>query len=293
MRGGQNALEGYLENVDTLDARRFVLAIRRLADSLGYGTDRSRFLGSGIEYVQSRAYQLGDSVRAIDWRVTARTARYHVKDYESPRRIPVYLVLDTSASMTISSTRRSKYALALHVGGGIALACLERVSPVGVLGAGDRDFRVQPSLSKDQVLQWVLRLRHFRYDEETALGRRIVELRASLAQRALVIVLSDLHDPDGVSALKLLAQEHDVVALQFQDPAEVGVRGAGFLRAREAETARPFVTPGRRAWLDQGRIEGGLRRAGVDHLLIRTDEPFVARLRHFFRARGLTTGGAR
>lgn len=293
MSDGTRALEGWLENVDTLDARRFTIAIRRLADSLGYGTDRSRFLGSGIEYVQSRGYQLGDSIRAIDWRVTARTGRYHVKEFESPRRIPVHLVLDTSASMAISSTHRSKYALALHLAGGIALACLERVSPVGVLGAGDRDLRVQPSLSKDQVLQWILRLRRFRYDEQTALAARLLDLRASLGQRALVVVLSDLHDPDGLRALKLLAQEHDVVALQLQDPAEVGLRGTGFLPAREAETGRAFVASGRRLRLDQAAIQRGLRKAGVDHLLIRTDQPFVARVRHFFKARGLTTRGAR
>ena len=293
MTARRELLDGELEHVDTLDARRFVVAIKRLADSLGYGTDRSRFLGSGIEYVQSRPYLPGDSVRAIDWRVTARTSRYHVKDYESPRRVPVYLLLDTSASMTVASTERSKYALALHIAGGLALACLERVSPVGVLGAGDRDFRVQPSLAKDDVLQWVLRLRRFRYDEGTALAQRLLELRQSLAQRSMVIVLSDLHEPQGLDALKLLAQQHDVVALQLHDPAEDGLRGAGILRAREVETGKAFVTTGRRAFVDPSLVERGLRRAGVDHLRIRTDEPFVARLRHFLRARGITSGGAR
>lgn len=289
----ERRLDGELERVDTLDARRFVIAIKRLADSLGYGTDHSRFLGSGVEYVQSRPYQAGDSVRSIDWRVTARTSRYHVKDYESPRRVPVYLLLDTSASMTVSSTARSKYALALHIAGGLALACLERVSPVGVLGAGDRDFRVQPSLSKDDVLQWLLRLRHFRYDEGTALSQRLLELRQSLRQRSMVIVLSDLHEPQGMAALKLLAQQHDAVALQLRDPAEDGLRGVGILRAREVETGRAFVTTGRRARVDSSLVERGLRRAGVDHLVIPTDRPFVARLRHFLRARGITSGGAR
>jgi hypothetical protein len=45
--------------------------------------------------------------------------------------------------------------------------------------------------------------------------------------------------------------------------------------------------------LDQERITHDLRRGGVDHLLIRTDRPFLPRLRHFFRARALAGKGGR
>lgn len=286
-------MEGFLETCDTLNSRQFILAVKRLADSFNYGMDRSPFLGSGIEFVQSRPYQWGDPVRSIDWRVTARTGRIYVKEYEAPKRLPCYLLIDTSASMTVSSVKRSKYAVAVHVAGGLAFACLERVSPVGVVGVGGRDFRIEPSLSKDQIMQWLHRLRRFRYDEPTELGRRIAELAPTLTTRALVIVLSDLHDPDALPALKLLAQKHDCAVLQLMDPAERGLGGSGFLRAREAETGRPFVTHGRTRWLDPAAVAEELKRAGIDHLLIETDTPFVPKLREFFKSRNLLGRGAR
>jgi uncharacterized protein (DUF58 family) len=278
--------------VEPLAARKFVIAIRRLADDLTYGLDGSRFLGSGIDYVQSRIYQHGDPIKSIDWRVTARSTKVHVKEYEAQRRIAAWLVIDTSASMVVSSLARSKYELALHVAGGLALACLDRTSPVGVVGCGSRDVRVEPSLAKDQVLSWLLQLRRHAADESTQLTRRLRQLRPTLGSRSIIIVCSDLHEPGAAHTLGLLAQQHEVAVVQFQDPAEVLLRGVGFLRAQEAESGRSFVTRGR-PFVDPAATEHELRRAGVDHLLIRGDQPFVPRLRQFFRNRGLAGRGAR
>lgn len=286
-------MTGYLDTVDCLDNRQFVLAVRKLADSISFGSDRSMFLGSGIEFAQSRPYQWGDSVRSIDWRVTARTGKVFVKEYEAPKRLPCYLLIDTSASMTISSVKRSKYAAAIHLAGALAFAALDRISPVGVIGVGGRDFRIEPSLSKDQVLQWLHRLRRFRFDEPTTLGRRINELAPSLLSRAVIIVLSDMHDGKALKALRLLAQRHDVAVIQLRDPAEVDLKGAGLIRAREAETGRPVVTVGRRAGIDQHELIETLHIAGIDHLLIETDRPYVDKVRHFFASRDLIGKGTR
>jgi hypothetical protein len=114
-------MQGSLERIDTLNTRQFVIAVKKLADSLSYGTDSSPFRGSGTEYVQSRQYIQGDPIKAIDWRVTARTGRHHIKEYETPKQMPCFLMVDTSASMTVSSTHWSKYALAVHLAGGLRL----------------------------------------------------------------------------------------------------------------------------------------------------------------------------
>jgi uncharacterized protein (DUF58 family) len=286
-------MKGYLETCDPLDWRQFMIAVKRLADSLGYGTDRSPFRGSGVEFVQSRPYQWGDPIRAVDWRVTARTRRVHVKEYEAPRRMPCYLLLDTSASMMVGAHSPSKYWTALHVAGGLAFACLDRISPVGVMGLGEQDVRIEPSLSRDQILQWLHRLRHYRYDEKTSIGKRIAQLGPSLTTRTLVVVLSDLHDPRAVPALKQLAQSNDCVVLHFRDPAEIGLAGAGLMRAQEAETGRTFVIRGRERWRESDDTAQQLKRAGIDYLLIETNRPFAHTLRQFFRARNLLGRGAR
>ncbi|MEX0718748.1 MAG: DUF58 domain-containing protein [Planctomycetaceae bacterium] len=286
-------MEGHLDTSDPLDWRRFLIAVRRLADDLSFGADRSPFLGAGIEYVQSRPYQPGDSVRAIDWRVTARAGKVYVKEYEAPKRLPCQLLLDTSASMAVTSQPASKYALAVQVAGGIALACLDRMSPVGVLGVGEREFRIEPSLARDRVLQWLLRLRRHRFDERTTLSRRLAELGATLTSRALVVVLSDLHDPRALPVLKRMAQLHDCVVILFRDPAERRVSGAGVYRAREAETGRAFVTHGRREADDDDELRRELNRGRIDHLVISTDQPYRERLRHFFRSRDLSARGTR
>jgi uncharacterized protein (DUF58 family) len=286
-------VEGRIENHDILDSRQFYLAVKRLADSLSYGTDHSPFLGAGVEYVQSRPYQYGDPIKLIDWKVTARTRKIYIKQYEAPKRMPVYLLIDTSASMTISSGQKSKYETAVFVAGGLAIACLERISPVGVLGIGGQALHVRPSLSKDQIMQWLHRLRSYRYDEPTALGARLAELIPSLSQRVLVIVLSDLHDPRSLPSLRRLVQQHDAVVLQLRDPAEERLRGVGFVRASEAETGTALLVRGRARWLDQERITQELKRHGIDHLVIETDQPYVSRLRHFFRQRHLLGRGAR
>jgi hypothetical protein len=49
--------------------------------------------------------------------------------------------------MTVARASAQQVRAALYIAGGLALACLDRVSPVGVIGVGERAMRVQPSLS--------------------------------------------------------------------------------------------------------------------------------------------------
>jgi uncharacterized protein (DUF58 family) len=146
-------------------------------------------------------------------------------------------------------------------------------------------MRVSPTLRRNDVMQWAHRLRRHGYLEGTLLGRRVRELLPTLKRRSALLVLSDLHDPDAVAALRLVAQEHECLVLHFRDPAETGVRGAGLFRGREAETGRSFFATGLRRWLHDRDVKTQLTRHGIDYLLLETQRPILAPLRAFLQAR--------
>lgn len=263
------------------------IAVRRLADDLRGGQDDSPYVGPGIDYAQSRPYQDGDPVKDIDWRVTARSRRVYVKQYESLKTTPVYLVVDTSASMAVSSTRLSKERLAALVAGGLGLAALHRLSPVGLLSCGRRSLHFGPSLSRGRVFQWLAALGRDRREEPTQLAERLSRLCALLHSGSLVIVLSDLYDPEAVPVVKRAAQRHDVVVLRIEDPAERGRLRGGLFRGCEAETGRSFVAHGRSRWFPGGDEPGSqLRKAGIDYAVLATDRPVVPPLRRLLAGRG-------
>ncbi len=268
--------------------RQLEIAVCRLADDLRFGQDASPYVGAGIEYLQSRPFEEGDSVRDIDWKVTARTGRFHVKQYEALKCLPLYLVVDTSASMAFASRPFSKHKLAVLLAGGLGLAALRRLSPVGLLAGGERQLHAEPSLMRGRVFQWLHALRRVSWNEPTRLAKRLDQLSGLIVSRTLVIVVSDLHDPDAVAAAKRLAQRHDVIVLHLEDPAERGELRGGFFHGVEAETGRKFVAHGRSRWfVDPLRHpRKPLAAAGVDYLLLPTDRPFVAPLRRLLADRG-------
>jgi uncharacterized protein (DUF58 family) len=275
---------------DPVDARQFELAVKQLADSLAFGPDDSIYHGSGLEYSQSRAYLPGDSVKLIDWKVSARTGKFYVKEYQEPRQVPLYILLDTSASMCVSSRPLSKYAWAVRIAAGVALAAQSRLMPVGLIACGERKLHVAPTLSRNEVLLWAHGLRRHGFLEGTFLGARVRELLPALRRRSAMLVLSDLHDADAAPALRLAAQQHDCLVLHLRDPAETGLRGAGLFRGREAETGRTFFASGWRRWLGETDIRRQLTRQRIDYLLLRTDRPILAPLRAFLKSRGRVTG---
>lgn len=267
------------------------MVVRRLADDLAFGTDLSLFVGSGLEYAQSRPYAPGDSVKMMDWRITARVGKPFVKEYETLKRTCIYLVVDTSASMAVSSTPLTKHDMAVWIASAVGLVGQRRLSPVAVVGGGERETQFIPSLIRSDLWQAVEPLRDKSYRERTNLRERLTMLDVRASRRSVVMVITDLHDPGIMPSLRHVAQKHDCVVIHLVDPVEVGPLRSGFYLGQEAETGRTFLGHGRTRWTRAQEHESELLRSGIACVRLRTDEPFVGRLRHFLAARAVSMRG--
>ena len=189
--------------------------------------------------------------------------------------------------MSVSSVPMSKQDIAIWIASAIGLVGQRRLSPVAIVGGGERVTRLEPSLTQGDLWRSLEPLRLQAHAESTQLGDRIRSLEPRLARSSILIVLSDLHDPNASSSLRHAAQKHDVVVLHLQDPAERGVLRAGFFRGVEAETGRMFLGGGTSRWKGQPTVVQELLGAGISYLQLRTDLPFLPPLRHFLGSRNL------
>lgn len=282
-----------LRNPEELARVDFEMVVRRLANDLAFGSDNSLFMGGGLEYASSRPYQPGDSVRLMNWRLTARTGQAFTKEYEALKRTNVYILVDTSASMAVGSTPLTKHHIAVWAAGAIGLVAQRRLSPVALIGAGERETRVAPSLARNDLWRALEPLRAPGLAEGTMLADRLGVLLAHATRQSVIIVLSDLHDPEAVATLRKAGHLHDCAVIHLQDPTEIGRLRAGFFHGAESESGTSFLGTPRQNWAMDESVRRDLVRAGIDYLHLGTEDQIVPRLRHFLASRGGLARGTR
>lgn len=244
-------------------ARGLELGARRLALSVQAGGYRSVYRGRGLEFDEVRAYQPGDEVRDIDWRVTARRGRPHTKLYREERERPVLLCADLGPTMLFGS-RRLKSAQSLRAGALLAWAAERAGDRIGCVVANQAGHKIRPAMPrKEAVLGLLKTLVEYQPRTPTPLAPgRLDEALARLAHVAhpgsLVPVLSDFRTltEAGERSLLRLAQHNDLLLLQLFDPLEAEPPPPGRYR---------LGVPGRIAELDSQAAAGRWRRNFTTH----------------------------
>lgn len=89
--------------------RKIEIKTRGLSNEIFAGKYHTAFRGRGMSFSEVREYRAGDDVRDIDWNVTARSRKPHIKVYEEERELTMMLLVDVSASRMFGSTDRLRH----------------------------------------------------------------------------------------------------------------------------------------------------------------------------------------
>ena len=78
------------------------------------GDQRSMFRGQGREFIEMKHYQMGDDVRRIDWKLTARKQQPFVRVMEEDRHAEQAIWLNLSSSSFFGTQRCLKSVMLVH-----------------------------------------------------------------------------------------------------------------------------------------------------------------------------------
>lgn len=205
------------------------------------GHNPSRFGGSGQEFLDHRLFHHGDDLRAVNWRAYMRLEKLFLKMFQVEPRVPVRLMLDTSASMTAGHTpgQLSKFDFARKLAAALCYIGLVRLDTITlqpfstklldpfVCGGGRHRF--QPAEEFLRLLEPKGRTKY-----QDAVRQFISEY----SQRGLLIIISDfLDDQDCLHPLQYLADfGHELYLIQVWGDEDRVPDGEGEMELVDAET---------------------------------------------------------
>ena len=282
--------------------RKIEIKTRGLSNEIFAGKYHTAFKGRGMSFAEVREYRLGDDVRDIDWNVTARSRKPHIKVYEEERELTMMLMVDVSGSRMFGTTSLLKKNIITELAAVLAFSAAQTGDKVGCIFFSDKVEKfIPPKKGRSHILMIIRELVGFVPESNgTAISEAVRYLTGVNKKRCTAFLLSDFmnskrDDEPLDDALKIASSRHDIIALKVSDPRERVMPDVGIVELQDAETGRKvWVDTASRAVRDhyersqaerEERTRELLLHNRIDVAEISTDADYVAELIKLFRKR--------
>jgi uncharacterized protein (DUF58 family) len=273
-----------------MDVKRARLGLesRRPTLAAAAGNYSSPFRGQGLAFHEVRDYRPGDDVRNIDWRVTARMNKPHMKVYTEDRERTVMLCIDANASMrfgtrgTFKSVQAARAAALL---GWLANGSHDRVGCLLFGDVPDGMALFKPARSRNALWRALKALSR----QETSLHTAPVPIEAAIRRLdravpagSLIFIVSDFQEASEAleKSIGSLRQRCDVVPVRIDDPADGVIPPLGPIRFSDAQNRKISINTDSRSgqeayaakWLaNRNRFEDICARRGIRPIVLHTN----------------------
>ncbi|TAK01028.1 MAG: DUF58 domain-containing protein [Chloroflexota bacterium] len=201
------------------------------------GGRRSVKRGQSVEFADFRDYTLGDDLRQLDWNVLARLEKLFIKLYVEEEDVTIHFLLDASASM--ESGHPSKLLFAKRAAAALGYIGLASEDRVAITSLGGRAGRRQVALrGSGRVFRLLSALSGIAAaDGPTDLMAAARHAAAQLTGRGVIVLLSDLLDPNADRVIReLAATGSELIILHLLSPQELDPALEGDLRLIDVES---------------------------------------------------------
>jgi uncharacterized protein (DUF58 family) len=266
------------------------LKCRRPVEHLLAGEYHSVFRGQGIEFEDVRRYQPGDDVRAMDWKVTARTGEPHIKRYIEQREQFLYLLVDVSASILESPGGRKRASIT-EICSLLTMAAVRNNDRVSLILFTDCvEMVIPPGKGRPHALRIMDALLNFQPQGRATEFETVLSRFGHMARKhSVVFVLSDFLATDYLQELRALAGRHDINAVNVLDPQTRMTPNKELIHMEDTETgARRFVdlrTTKRQGEMHHFDLQEEMVQSGISLMEVAVDEDCVTALAGFFQSR--------
>ncbi|UGA57520.1 DUF58 domain-containing protein [Vibrio sp. VB16] len=212
-------------------AESFSLLPHLNAGSVLSGRHNALFRGRGLNFEELRHYQPGDDIRNLDWKVTMRTGKPHVRSYTEEKDRNVIICVDQRSSMFFASQTTMKSVVAAEVAAVCGWRGLKDGDRVGfVLAAHQKLFHTKAQRSQSDLLSQLKRLAQANQSldvnvidsEDVGFDQWIERIKRMRMKQSTLIFISDWRDcqEQHLDKLKQLQQHNDILAIMVTDPLE-------------------------------------------------------------------------
>lgn len=275
-------------DVGALDRlKRLDLRARLVVEGFISGQHRSPYHGYAVEFATHREYAPGDDLRHIDWKVWSRSDRLYVKEYEEETNFACTIALDASRSMEYGGQWR-KYDCAATAAASLGYLLQRQQDAVGLATFSGALTKTLPPTSHASNLKLLVQeLEQTQPSGKLDSARPFSDLARQLGRRGIVVLISDLFWPAGVlaDALKQFRlRRNEVIVFQVLHEDELmfpfredtlfrGLEDSAQLHAEPPALRKTYLAAVERFLTE---VRTTCARAGVDHVLLRTDQKLDA-----------------
>lgn len=280
--------------------KNLLVFAKAVIDGYFSGKHKSADYGSSAEFAEHKAYNPGDQIDAIDWRVYARTRDVYVRRFQEETDMAVYLVADMSGSMAYQGKGdENKFQRVARIAASLAYLMVHQGDKVSLTLYNDKIEKFLPPAGTRRHLHEIISSLEFanrRQSSQTSLAEALNECNALFKKKGRIVVLSDFfEDPQAVfNALgQYIHRGFEIILYQVVDQTELelpDVEIAAFVDAETGEQIQVAPAEIRKAYTEtmnnyMEELQDRSLDCGVKFTQLNTNAPYLEAIETYLGTR--------